>query len=79
MSDSASKDGNGKYIFQDDIHTDLVSLVPIRYFLGTASKETNIADLSEILWRLLPTAETAEIFSPKTRYRAGNWSITRHT
>ena len=62
------------------IFTQRSSLYPqYAILLGTASKETNIADLSEILWRLLPTAETVVIFSQKTRYRAGNWSITPHT
>ena len=32
MSDRASKDGNGKYIFQGDIDIALVSLASIRYF-----------------------------------------------
>ena len=41
--------------------------------------ERNIADPSEILCRFLPTAETAEAFSRKRRYRAGNWSITPQT
>ena len=79
MSNSASKDGSGKCIFKA-IFTQCSSLYPqYGIFLGSAPKETNIADLSEILWRLLPTAETVVIFSRKTHYRAGNWSITRYT
>ena len=32
MSESAFKDGSGKYIFRGDIHTALVSFASIRYF-----------------------------------------------
>ena len=32
MSDSAFKDGSGKYIFRGDIHTALISFASIRYF-----------------------------------------------
>ena len=62
------------------IFTQRLSLYPqYAIFLGSAPKETNIADLSEIMWRFLPTAETIVIFSRKTRYRIRNWSITPHT
>ena len=48
------------------IFTQRSSLYPqYAIFLGSAPKETNIADLSESLWRLLPTAETVVIFFPK--------------
>ena len=50
--------------FAKAIFTQRSSLYPqYAIYLGTASKEMNIADPSQILLRLLPTAENVAIFS----------------
>ena len=55
------------------IFTQRSSLYPQKdIFLGWAPKETNIADLSEILWRLFPTAETAVFFPER---HAKGWKL----
>ena len=72
MSDSAFKDGSGRYIFRCAIHTALVSYASIRYFSWRGSNKNKYGWSFNILWRFLPAAQTVETSPRKTRHRAGN-------